>query len=94
MGHGRERLRALIASWTRCSRRERRASPGPSDRGASVSSRGLYERRVIKDALAYLALLTNPDDIVALARAISSPRRGVGDATIAAIARHAREARA
>jgi DNA helicase-2/ATP-dependent DNA helicase PcrA len=55
-----------------------------------LGSRGLYERKVIKDALAYLTLLANPDDIIALARAISSPR-GVGDATAAAIAAHARE---
>ena len=56
-----------------------------------LGSRGMYERKVIKDALAYLMLLANPDDVIALARAISSPRRGVGDATTAAIAAQARE---
>ena len=56
-----------------------------------LGSRGLYDRKVIKDALAYLTLLANPDDVIALARAISSPLRGVGDATAAAIAADARE---
>ncbi len=37
-----------------------------------------YERAEIKDAVAYLCLLANPDDSGALARVINSPRRGIG----------------
>jgi DNA helicase-2/ATP-dependent DNA helicase PcrA len=55
-----------------------------------LGSLGLYERAEIKDALSYLALLVNPDDAVALRRAIAVPRRGVGDATTAAIVEYAR----
>ena len=38
-----------------------------------------YERAEIKDALAYLTLLTNPQDIVSFQRVINSPRRGIGN---------------
>ena len=37
-----------------------------------------YERAEVKDAMAYLTLLINPDDTVSLARVINSPRRGIG----------------
>jgi len=42
---------------------------------------GLFERKEVKDAMAYLQLLANPQDAQAFRRAISSPRRGVGAAT-------------
>ncbi|MGI8615146.1 MAG: DNA helicase PcrA [Nocardioidaceae bacterium] len=38
-----------------------------------------YERREIKDALAYLKVLANPDDIVSLRRILNVPKRGIGD---------------
>lgn len=41
-----------------------------------------YERREIKDMLAYLRLLHNPADNSALLRVINVPRRGIGDASI------------
>lgn len=41
-----------------------------------------YERAEVKDVLAYLRLLVRPDDEVAFLRAVSAPRRGVGEATI------------
>jgi DNA helicase-2/ATP-dependent DNA helicase PcrA len=42
-----------------------------------------YERREIKDALAYLRLTLNPADDVAFRRAIAAPARGIGPATLA-----------
>ncbi len=40
-----------------------------------------YERKEIKDILAYLRLAYNPDDDISLARVINVPSRGVGPAT-------------
>ena len=56
-----------------------------------LGSLGLYERAEVRDALAYLTLLSNPQDVIALRRAIASPRRGIGDATITRLVRWARE---
>ena len=56
-----------------------------------LGSLGLYERAEVKDALAYLILLVNPADAQAFRRAIQSPRRGVGPATIAQLVTRARE---
>jgi DNA helicase-2/ATP-dependent DNA helicase PcrA len=44
-----------------------------------------YEREEVKDALAYLALLYNPRDEVAYRRAVSKPRRGIGEQTTARV---------
>lgn len=41
-----------------------------------------YERREIKDMLAYLKYLVNPDDTIALERIINVPPRKIGDKTI------------
>jgi DNA helicase-2/ATP-dependent DNA helicase PcrA len=48
-----------------------------------------YERAEIKDAMAYLTLLVNPQDVVAFQRVVNSPRRGIGDTTQARIVGHA-----
>jgi DNA helicase-2/ATP-dependent DNA helicase PcrA len=47
-----------------------------------VGGVGFYERREIKDALAYLRVLVNPDDSVSLVRIINVPARGLGKTTI------------
>jgi DNA helicase-2/ATP-dependent DNA helicase PcrA len=41
-----------------------------------------YERREIKDLVAYLRLLANPQDSVSLARVLNVPPRGIGDVTL------------
>jgi DNA helicase-2/ATP-dependent DNA helicase PcrA len=38
-----------------------------------------YERREVRDAVAYLRVLANPDDVVSLRRILNTPRRGIGD---------------
>src|SRR4029077_2056758 len=42
-----------------------------------------YERKEIKDALAYVRLAVNPNDDVAFRRATQTPVRGIGPATLA-----------
>ena len=44
-----------------------------------------YQRREIKDALAYLRLLINPDDDVSLRRVVNTPPRGIGEGTMTAL---------
>ncbi|SFZ82825.1 DNA helicase-2 / ATP-dependent DNA helicase PcrA [Devosia enhydra] len=41
-----------------------------------------YERREIRDALAYLRLIANPTDDLAFERIVNVPKRGIGDTTI------------
>ncbi len=42
-----------------------------------------YERREVRDALAYLRLLVNPADQVSLRRILNTPKRGIGDRAVA-----------
>jgi DNA helicase-2/ATP-dependent DNA helicase PcrA len=44
-----------------------------------------YQRKEIKDVLAYLRLLVNPQDVISARRVINTPKRGIGDATVAAV---------
>jgi DNA helicase-2/ATP-dependent DNA helicase PcrA len=44
-----------------------------------------YQRKEIKDVLTYLRLLLNPQDVVSARRVINTPRRGIGDATVASL---------
>jgi DNA helicase II / ATP-dependent DNA helicase PcrA len=48
-----------------------------------------YERAEIKDAIAYLSLLANPADAVSFARVVNSPRRGIGQTSLARVLTHA-----
>ncbi len=44
-----------------------------------------YERAEIKDAIAYLAVLGNPQDVVSFQRIVNSPRRGIGQTSLARV---------
>lgn len=50
-----------------------------------------YERKEVKDILAYLRVVANPADSVSLLRVINFPLRGIGDVTIKKLEQHARE---
>lgn len=54
-----------------------------------VGGTRFYERREIRDIVAYLKVLDNADDTVALRRIINTPRRGIGDKAIAQVTVHA-----
>jgi DNA helicase II / ATP-dependent DNA helicase PcrA len=58
-----------------------------------VGSVKFYERKEIKDALAYLRVLVNPDDQVAVKRIINEPKRGIGNTTIGHVDRFAESER-
>src|SRR5207237_9332238 len=48
-----------------------------------------YQRKERKDVLAYLRAVVSEGDLNALRRIINTPKRGIGEATVAAIERHA-----
>ena len=48
-----------------------------------------YERAEIKDAIAYLTLLANPQDVVSFQRVVNTPRRGVGQTSLSKVLSHA-----
>ncbi|HET7820717.1 MAG TPA: DNA helicase PcrA [Ornithinibacter sp.] len=50
-----------------------------------VGGTRFYERREVKDALAYLRVLSNPSDTVNLRRIVNVPKRGIGDRAEACI---------
>ncbi|RZO37149.1 MAG: DNA helicase II [Rhodospirillaceae bacterium] len=52
-----------------------------------------YERAEIRDAIAYLRVIAQPNDDLALERIINTPRRGLGTATLQAMHGHARALR-
>lgn len=49
-----------------------------------------YERREIRDAVAYLRIIAQPDDDLAFQRIVNFPKRGLGDKTIQTLHLHAR----
>ncbi|MDO8567102.1 MAG: UvrD-helicase domain-containing protein, partial [Dehalococcoidales bacterium] len=55
-----------------------------------VAGTRFYERREVKDGIAYLRLIQNADDSVSLLRIINCPARGIGQQTISALSQWAR----
>ncbi len=51
-----------------------------------VGGTRFYERREVRDALAYLRALANPDDVVSLRRILNVPKRGIGERAEACVA--------
>ncbi|MDD5260625.1 MAG: UvrD-helicase domain-containing protein [Methylacidiphilales bacterium] len=56
-----------------------------------VGGLGFYERREVKDVLAYLQVILNPNDDISLLRIINQPARGIGKTTLEELIRSARE---
>ncbi|MEC7603997.1 MAG: UvrD-helicase domain-containing protein [Planctomycetota bacterium] len=58
-----------------------------------VNGLEFYQRREVKDILAYLLLLNNPQDDIAFERIINVPARKIGKTTVGHLRRHARQYR-
>ena len=50
-----------------------------------------YDRKEVRDVIAYLRVIVNPADDVSLRRIINVPKRSIGDSTVQELMRHARE---
>ena len=48
-----------------------------------------YDRKEVKDIVAYLRCIVNPSDDVSLRRIINNPKRSIGDSTVAELVQHA-----
>jgi DNA helicase-2/ATP-dependent DNA helicase PcrA len=87
--------RGEIAVFYRTNAQSRAIEQALADRGVPYQVIGgarFYDRREVRDALAYLRLVANPDDEVSLRRVINVPKRGIGATTVARIAEHAARA--
>lgn len=56
-----------------------------------VGGTRFYDRREVKDAVAYLRVLTNPSDEVSIKRVLNMPKRGVGDTSVSRLDEFARQ---
>jgi DNA helicase-2/ATP-dependent DNA helicase PcrA len=58
-----------------------------------VGGTRFYERREVKDALAYLRVISNPADTINLRRILNVPKRGIGDRAVACVSQLAERER-
>jgi DNA helicase-2/ATP-dependent DNA helicase PcrA len=58
-----------------------------------VGARSFFDRREVKDILAYLHVMSNPDDDVSLLRILNTPTRGIGTSTADLARQHSVEKR-
>ncbi|WP_079708705.1 DNA helicase PcrA [Paraliobacillus ryukyuensis] len=56
-----------------------------------VGGTKFYDRKEIKDMLAYLRLISNPDDDISFARVVNEPKRGVGRTSLDKLQAYARD---
>ncbi len=75
-----------IAVFYRTNAQSRALETALADRGIAYTVIGgtrFFDRREVRDMLAYLRVLANPGDEVSLRRILNTPRRGIGDTTLA-----------
>jgi DNA helicase-2/ATP-dependent DNA helicase PcrA len=75
-----------IAVFYRTNAQSRALETALADRGIAYTVIGgtrFFDRREVRDVLAYLRVLANPGDEVSLRRILNTPRRGIGDTTLA-----------
>jgi DNA helicase-2/ATP-dependent DNA helicase PcrA len=83
-----------IAVFYRTNAQSRALEAGLMERGIPYKVIGgtrFFDRREIRDALAYLRLTVNPSEEVSLRRVLNVPRRGVGDTTLTRLVAFAAE---
>ena len=56
-----------------------------------IGGHKFYDRKEIKDIMAYLKVLNNPDDDISLQRIINVPKRNIGAATVDKLIQHAND---
>ncbi|MGD0219146.1 MAG: UvrD-helicase domain-containing protein [Acidimicrobiales bacterium] len=84
--------RGEIAVFYRTNAQSRAIEQALADRGVPYQVIGgarFYDRREVRDALAYLRLVANPADEVSLRRVINVPRRGIGRTSVDRIGEYA-----
>ena len=75
-----------IAVFYRTNAQSRALETALADRGIAYTVIGgtrFFDRREVRDVLAYLRAVANPGDEVSLRRILNTPRRGIGDTTVA-----------
>lgn len=56
-----------------------------------IGGTNFYSRKEIKDVMSYFRLIINPNDVIAFTRAISTPKRGIGEKTIEKIVAYSKD---
>jgi len=83
-----------IAVFYRTNAQSRALETALADRGIAYTVIGgtrFFDRREVRDVLAYLRAVANPGDEVSLRRILNTPRRGIGDTTQARLVDFARQ---